>query len=43
MEGNEGGILSQDPDWKPFLLKIKMKQSPGCPNKEVMQSLSTSE
>ena len=34
MEGDEGGMFSKAPDWKPlFLLKIKIKQNPGCPNK----------
>ena len=35
VEGDEGGIFSKAPDSKPlFLLKIKIKQNPGCPNKE---------
>ena len=36
MKGNEGGISSKFLDWKSllFLLKIKIKQNPGCPNKE---------
>ena len=35
MEGGEVGIFSKALDWKPlFLLKIKIKQNPGCPNKE---------
>ena len=35
MEGDEGGIFSKTPEWKSlFSLKIKIKQSPGCPNKE---------
>ena len=35
MEGSEGDIFRKAPDWKPlFLLKIKIKQNPGCPNKE---------
>ena len=35
MKGDEGGIFSNFPDRKPlFLLKIKVKQNPGCPNKE---------
>ena len=35
MEGDEGGMFSKSPDWKPlFLLKTKIKQNPGCPNKE---------
>ena len=35
MEGDKGGIFIEAPDWKSlFLLKIKIKQNPGCPNKE---------
>ena len=35
MEVNEGGIFSKTLDWKSlFLLKIKIKQSSGCPNSE---------
>ena len=38
MEGDEGGIFSKGTDWKSlslfFLLKIKIKQNPGWPNKE---------
>ena len=34
MEGDEGGIFSKAPDWKSLLLKIKIKQKSGCPNKE---------
>ena len=35
MEGNEVGIFVKAPDWMPlFLLKIKIKQNPGYPNKE---------
>ena len=35
MEGDEGDVFSKAPDWKPlFSLKIKMKQNPGCSNKE---------
>ena len=35
IEGDEGGIFSKTPDWKSlFLLKIKIKLSLGCPNKE---------
>ena len=35
MEGDVGGIFSEAPDWKSlFLLKIKIKQNSGCPNKE---------
>ena len=35
MKGVEGGIFSKAPYWKYlFLLKIKIKQSPGCPTKE---------
>ena len=35
MEGDEVGIFSKAPDWKPlFLLKIKIKQNTGYPNKE---------
>ena len=34
MEGDEGGMFSKAPDWKPlFSLKIKIKQNLGCPNK----------
>ena len=35
MEEDEIGIFSKAPDWKPlFLLNIKIKRNPGCPNKE---------
>ena len=35
MQGDVGNIFSKAPDWKPlFLLRIKIKQNPGCPNKE---------
>ena len=35
MEGNEVGILSKALDYIPsFFVKIKIKQNPGCPNKE---------
>ena len=35
MKRDEGGIFSKAPDWKTlFLLKMKIKQNPGCPNKE---------
>ena len=35
MEGDEEGIFSKAPNWKPlFLLEIRIKQNPGCPNKE---------
>ena len=35
MKGDEGGYFSKFPDGKPlFLFKIKIKQNPGCPNKE---------
>ena len=35
MEGDEGSIISRASDWKLFiLLKIKVKQNLGCPNKE---------
>ena len=35
MEGDEGGILSKLSNEKPlFLLKVKIKQNPGSPNKE---------
>ena len=35
MKGDEGDVFSKAPDWKPlFSLKIKMKQNPGCSNKE---------
>ena len=35
MEGDEGGIFSKTPERKSlFSVKIKIKQSPGCPNKE---------
>ena len=34
MKVDEGGIFSEAPDWKTlFLLKIKIKQNPGCPIK----------
>ena len=33
MEGDEGGIFSKTPK-SLFSLKIKIKQSSGCPNKE---------
>ena len=42
MKGDEGGIFSKAPDWKTlFLLKIKIKQNPGCSNKEWKCSLQT--
>ena len=35
MKGNEGDIFSNAVHWKSlFRLKIKIKQNPGCPNKE---------
>ena len=35
MEGDEGGILSKALNGKPlFLLIMKIKQNPDCPNKE---------
>ena len=35
MEGDEGGIFSKLSNEKPlFLLKVKIKQNPGSPNKE---------
>ena len=37
VEGDEGGIFEKSSRLKPFpyfLLKIKIKQNPGCPNKE---------
>ena len=35
MEEEEGCIFSIAPGWKPLLLlKIKVKQNPGCPNEE---------
>ena len=35
MKRNEGDIFSKFPGWKPLLLfKIKIKQNPGCQNKE---------
>ena len=35
MKGDEGSYFSTFLDWKPLLLfKIKIKQNPGCPNKE---------
>ena len=35
MEGDEGSIFSKPPECKSlFSLKIKIKQSSGCPNKE---------
>ena len=34
-KGNEIGIFSKAPDWIPLsLLKIKIKQNPGCPDKK---------
>ena len=40
MEGDEVGIFSKVPDWKPlFLLKIKTKQNPGCPNKDIFKHI----
>ena len=34
MEGDEGGIFSKPPDWKPlFLLKVIIEQNPRYPNK----------
>ena len=36
VEGDEGGIFSKAPDWKPLLLlKIKIKQNPRCPNRKL--------
>ena len=35
MEGVEGGMFSKAPDWKPLsLLKVEIKQNPGCPYKK---------
>ena len=35
MKGDEGDIFNKVPDQKPlFLFKIKIKQNPGCLNKE---------
>ena len=35
IKGDEGGIFSKTPDWKTlFLLKMKIKENPGCSNKE---------
>ena len=35
MKGDEGGIFSKAPAWKTLLLlKMKIKQNLGCPNKE---------
>ena len=35
MKGNEGGIFIKAPNWMSlFLLKIKIKQNPGYPDKE---------
>ena len=35
MEGDEGDIFSNAPDWKAlFLLKAEIKQNPGFPSKE---------
>ena len=38
MQGDEGGIFSKTPDQKSFFFffcfKIKLKQDPGCPDKE---------
>ena len=40
MEGDEVGIFSKAPDWKPlFLLKIKIKQNAGCPNKDIFKHI----
>ena len=34
MKGDKRGIFSKAPDWKTlFLIKIKIKQNPGCANK----------
>ena len=34
MKGDEGDIFSKAPEWKTlFLLKMKIKQNLGCPNK----------
>ena len=33
VEGDEGSIFSKAPDWQ-SLFKIKIEQTPGCPNKE---------
>ena len=42
MKGDEEGIFSKAPNRKPvFLLKIKIKQNPGCPVKEHKCSLQT--
>ena len=42
MKGDEGGIFSKAADWKTlFLLNIKIKQNPGCPNTEQKCSLHT--
>ena len=35
VEKSEGGIFSKAPDWQPlFLLKMKLKRNPDCPNQE---------
>ena len=35
MRGDEVGIFSKVSEWQPlFLLKVKIKQNPGCPNNE---------
>ena len=35
IKGDEGGIFSKASHWKTlFLLNMKIKQNPGCPNKE---------
>ena len=35
MKGDKRGYFSKFPDWKHlFLFKMKIKQNPGCPNKE---------
>ena len=39
-KGDEGNIFSKAPGWRTlFLLKIKIKQNPGCQNKEWKCSL----
>ena len=40
MERDEVGIFGKVPDWKPsLLLKIKIKQNPGYPNKDVFNHI----
>ena len=42
MKGDEGGVFNNAPDWKPLLLlKIKIKQYPGCPVRIIMLSFNT--